>query len=510
MSPLAVIVLAAGQGTRMKSSTPKVLHRLGGLPLIHHVLESSRALEPDHLHVVVRHDRDTVTASVLEVAPHAVMIDQDDVPGTGRAVEQAVQALPGDFEGDVVVVSADVPFVDHGTLQKLLEQHRSAGAEVTLLSAILQDPRGYGRVIRNGDETVARIVEHKDATEAELAVGEINSGTYVFTVASLRKHLPFVTTSNSQNEKYLTDVVGLSTTNGGTVAALAVDEPWRVEGINDRVQLSVAARRLNDRIVRHWQLEGVTIDDPQTTWIDRDVSLARDVEILPGTQLKGATVVETGAVVGPDTTLVDTEVGERAVVKRTDATLAVIGADASVGPFAYLRPGTILGAGGKIGTYVETKNATIGEGSKVPHLSYVGDTEVGVGANIGAGTITANYDGVNKHRTVVGSHVRTGSHNVFVAPVRIGDGAYTGAGTVVRKDVPAGSLAINVAPQRTMSGWVEAKRPGTEAAKAAAAAEALEAARAIETSQSTSETNHDWAPVSTERRTAEAPGPESE
>ncbi|GAA4267680.1 bifunctional UDP-N-acetylglucosamine diphosphorylase/glucosamine-1-phosphate N-acetyltransferase GlmU [Frondihabitans peucedani] len=475
MPELAVIVLAAGQGTRMKSSTPKVLHRLAGLPLIHHVLESARALDPAHLQVVVRHERDTVTASVLEVAPQAVIVDQDDLPGTGRAVEQAVDALPGDFDGDVVVVSADVPFVDHNTLLRLLEEHRSAGAEATLLSAVVPEPKGYGRIIRRADDSVDRIVEQKDATPDELLVAEINSGTYVFTVASLRKHLPFVTPANAQNEKYLTDVVGLATINGGRVAALPIDEAWRVEGINDRVQLAAAARRMNDRIVQHWQLEGVTVVDPQTTWIDRDVSLARDVEILPGTQLKGATVIEEGAVVGPDTTLVDTEVGRNAVVKRTDATLAVIGEGASVGPFAYLRPGTDLGKDGKIGTYVETKNAVIGEGSKVPHLSYVGDTEVGVGSNVGAGTITANYDGVNKHRTVVGSHVRTGSHNVFVAPVRIGDGAYTGAGTVVRKDVPAGSLAINVAPQRTMTGWVEAKRPGTEAARAAAAAQASEA-----------------------------------
>lgn len=468
MPELAVIVLAAGQGTRMKSSTPKVLHRLAGLPLIQHVLESAGTLDPEHLLVVVRHERDTVAASILDVAPHARLIDQDDIPGTGRAVEQAVAALPDDFTGDVVVVSADVPFVDRDILAGLVGQHRDQSAEVTILSAVLQDPAGYGRVIRRDDESVARIVEQKDASEKERAVSEINSGTYVFTAASLRTHLPFVTPANAQNEKYLTDVIGLAATNGGRVSARAVAEQWRVEGINDRVQLAAAARRLNDQIVRRWQVAGVTILDPQTTWIDRDVTLAPDVEILPNTQLKGATVVETGAVVGPDTTLVDTEVGAGATVKRADATLAVIGAGATVGPFAYLRPGSVLGAKGKIGTFVETKNTRIGEGSKVPHLSYIGDTEVGEGANIGAGTITANFDGVNKHRTVVGSHVRTGSHNVFVAPVRIGDGAYTGAGTVVRKDVPAGSLAISVAPQRTMSGWVEAKRPGTPAAQAAA------------------------------------------
>ncbi len=474
-TPLAVVVLAAGQGTRMKSSTPKVLHRLAGLPLIAHVLESARALEPAHLVVVVRHERDTVAASVLEVAPHAQLVDQDDVPGTGRAVEQAVDALPADFAGDVVVVSADVPFVDHGTLAALIAQHREEEAEATLLSAVVPDPAGYGRVIRRRGDLVDRIVEQKDATDAEREVTEINSGTYVFRVAALRQHLPFVTPANAQNEKYLTDVIGLVTVNGGTVAARTVEEAWRVEGINDRVQLAAAARRLNDRIVRHWQLEGVTIVDPATTWIDRDVSLARDVEILPGTQLRGATVIETGAVVGPDTTLVDTEVGAGATVKRTDATLAIIGAGATVGPWSYLRPGTDLGERGKIGAFVETKNAVIGEGSKVPHLSYIGDTEIGVESNIGAGSITANYDGVEKHRTVIGSHVRMGSHNVYVAPVRIGDGAHSGAGAVVRKDVPAGALVLSVAPQRTIGGWVEAKRPGSAAAKAAAASQEAEA-----------------------------------
>ncbi|MBD8610511.1 bifunctional UDP-N-acetylglucosamine diphosphorylase/glucosamine-1-phosphate N-acetyltransferase GlmU [Frigoribacterium sp. CFBP 13729] len=468
---LAVVVLAAGQGTRMKSSTPKVLHRLAGLPLIQHVLETAGALQPEHLVAVVRHERDLVVTSIVETTPGAVIVDQDDVPGTGRAVEQAVEALPADFEGDVVVVSADVPFLDHATLGALLEQHRAEAAAATLLSAVLPDAHGYGRVVRRSTGDVDRIVEHKDASEEERQLREINSGTYAFTVAALRTHLPRVGSANAQNEKYVTDVVGLLTAAGERVSARAVDETWRLEGINDRVQLAAAARRLNDRIVEHWQREGVSIVDPQTTWIDRDVSLSPDVELLPGTQLKGATYVAAGAVVGPDTTLVDTEVGEGAVVKRTDATLAVIGARASVGPFSYLRPGTVLGEGGKIGTFVETKNAEIGAGSKVPHLSYIGDTEVGTDSNIGAGTITANYDGVHKHRTEVGSNVRTGSHNVFVAPVRIGDGAYSGAGTVVRKDVPAGALALSIAPQRNASGWVEANRPGSAAAEAAARAE---------------------------------------
>jgi bifunctional UDP-N-acetylglucosamine pyrophosphorylase/glucosamine-1-phosphate N-acetyltransferase len=467
---LAVVVLAAGQGTRMKSSRPKVLHSLAGRSLIGHVLATAGELAPSHVIAVVRHERDAVVATITELLPGVVIVDQDEIPGTGRAVEVAIEALPSDFEGDVVVVSGDVPLLDAATLAGLIAEHRATAAAATLLSAIMDDATGYGRIVRGTDGQLDRIVEQKDATAAELTITEVNSGTYVFRVSPLRQQLALVTTDNAQHEKYLTDVVGLLRASGASVSAMPVTDGWMVAGVNDRVQLAEAARRMNQLIVRNWQLAGVTIEDPATTWIDADVTLNEDVEILPGTQLKGATLVQSGARIGPDTTLVDCEIGAGAIVKRTDATLAVIGENASVGPFAYLRPGTYLGADGKIGTFVETKNSTIGVGSKVPHLSYVGDTTVGEHSNIGAGTITANYDGVNKSATVVGSHVRSGSHNVFVAPVRIGDGAYTGAGTVVRKDVPAGALAINVAPQRNMTGWVEANRAGTAAAEAAAAA----------------------------------------
>ncbi len=467
---LAVIVLAAGQGTRMKSSHPKVLHSIAGRTLIGHVLAAARELDPSLVIAVVRHDRDTVVASIAELMPEVVFVDQDDIPGTGRAVEVALAALPAEFEGDVIVVSGDVPLLDAPTLAALIAEHRAASAAATLLSAVLDDATGYGRIIRNSEGALDHIVEQKDATEAERAVTEINSGTYVFSVGALRLQLPLVGTQNLAGEKYLTDVIGMLHSSGSVVSAVPVSDGWMVSGVNDRVQLTEASRRMNELIVRRWQVAGVTVLDPATTWIDADVTLAEDVELLPGTQLKGATLVQRGAIVGPDTTLVDCEVGANAVVRRTDATLAVIGAGATVGPFAYLRPGTYLGADGKIGAFVETKNSTIGAGSKVPHLSYIGDTTVGEQSNIGAGTITANYDGVDKSATVVGSHVRTGSHNVFVAPVTIGDGAYTGAGTVVRKDVPAGSLAITVAPQRNMSGWVETHRAGTAAAQAAAAA----------------------------------------
>jgi bifunctional UDP-N-acetylglucosamine pyrophosphorylase / glucosamine-1-phosphate N-acetyltransferase len=369
-----------------------------------------------------------------------------------------------------VVLSADVPLLDVDTVRSLIEAHQRAGNALTLLSAFFDDPTGAGRILRSPDGSFQGIIEHRDASDEQLLLTEINAGVYVFDVRALRESLPAITTRNSQNEKYLTDAAEHIRGGGGRIEAVPVSDAWLVTGINDRAQLSCAARELNARIVRGWQLAGVTVQDPATTWIDLKATLAEDVEILPGTQIKGATAIERGATIGPDTTLTDCEIGEGAVVKRTDATLAVIGAGASVGPFAYLRPGASLGADGKIGTFVEVKNSRIGAGTKVPHLSYIGDAEVGEGSNIGAGTIIANYDGVNKHKTSVGSHVRTGAHNVFVAPVRIGDGAYTGGGTVVRKDVPAGALAISVAPQRNVVGWVEEKRPGTAAAKAAAAA----------------------------------------
>ena len=469
-SQLAVIVLAAGQGTRMKPRTPKVLHRLAGVPLIGHVLATARALDPAHVVAVVRHERDTVAAAITELDADAIIADQDEIPGTGRAVEAALDALPADFAGDVLVVSGDVPLLDADTLAGLIAEHRGRAAAATVLSAVLDDATGYGRIVRSTAGDLDRIVEQKDATDDERAITEINSGTYVFSVAPLRSSLALVSTDNAAQEKYLTDVIGLLRGDGMPVAALPAGQSWLVAGVNDRVQLADAAQRLNAMIVRGWQLAGVTISDPASVWIDRTVTLEADAEVLPGTQLKGATTIAAGAVVGPDSTLTDTEVGVDARVSRTDATLAVIGAGASVGPFAYLRPGTVVGEKGKIGTFVETKNTTLGAGSKVPHLSYIGDTTVGEGSNIGAGTITANYDGVNKHKTVVGSQVRTGSHNVFVAPVRIGDGAYSGAGTVIRKDVGPGELAVNVAPQRNIAGWVEKNRPGTAAAEAAAAA----------------------------------------
>ncbi|CAB4887907.1 MAG: bifunctional UDP-N-acetylglucosamine diphosphorylase/glucosamine-1-phosphate N-acetyltransferase GlmU [Actinobacteria bacterium] len=467
-SKLAIVVLAAGQGTRMKSSTPKLLHKLAGVTVVSHVLATARSLEAAHVVAVVRHERDRLVEVIEVDLPEAVIVDQDDVPGTGRAVELALQAIPSGFAGEVLVLNGDVPLLDADTLTVMINRHRSGDAVATLMTTSLDDPSGYGRIVRGADGALEAIVEHQDADATVLAIAEVNAGIYLFSVAALRDSVSQLTTDNSQSEKYITDVVAILRASGSDVAAHEIAHAWKVEGINDRAQLATAAARLNALIVRGWQLEGVTVIDPATTWIDLQVQLAPDVEVRPGTQLLGATVVATGAVIGPETTLVDCEVGAGATVKRTDATLAVIGTNASVGPFSYLRPGTYLGDDGKIGTFVETKNARIGVGSKVPHLSYVGDATIGEASNIGAGTIFANYDGVTKNSTNIGSHVRSGSHNVFVAPVSIGDGAYTGAGAVIRKDVPAGSMALSVAPQRNMDGWVEKNRPGSPAADAAA------------------------------------------
>ena len=466
----AVIVLAAGEGTRMKSSTPKVLHRIGGRTLVGHAIAAARAVRPEHLAVVVRHERDLVAAHVAEVDPEAVIADQDEVKGTGRATECALDALPSDLEGTVLVTYGDVPLLAGDTLESLVEAHVTSRSAVTVITAHLDDPTGYGRILRGADGGVEGIVEQKDATDEQRAITEINSGIYAFDAGVLVDALARVGTDNAQGEKYLTDVLGLAREAGGRVAAVVTADRWQVEGANDRVQLSALGAELNRRTTERWMREGVTIVDPDTTWIDSDVTIGRDATILPGTQLLGATSIGERATIGPDTTLTDTEVGADAEVKRTEAVLAVIGEGATVGPFSYLRPGTELGARGKIGGFVETKNAKIGDGAKVPHLTYAGDATIGEGANIGAGTIFANYDGVAKHHTTVGKHSFVGSDTVLIAPVNIADGAYVGAGSALTDDVEPGQIAVARGRQRNIDGWVAKARPGTKTAEAAEAA----------------------------------------
>ncbi len=454
----------------MRSARPKVLHTIGGRSLLAHAVAAARGLEPAHLAVVVRHQREQVAEHVAQIDPGAVIADQDEIKGTARAVECGLAALPADLDGTVVVTCGDVPLLTAHTLQALLEAHTASGSSVTVITAEVPDPTGYGRIVRGPDGSVQAIVEHKDATDEQRSVREINSGLYAFDVATLRAALTEVDSANAQGERYLTDVLDIARRRGRRVGAFLVDDVWQTEGVNDKVQLARLAAELNRRTVEQAMRDGAIVHDPATTWIDATVSIGQDTVVHPNTQLLGATTIGADAVIGPDTTLQDMEVGDGATVTRTQGSLSVIGAGATVGPWAYLRPGTELGAEGKIGTFVETKNSSLGAGAKVPHLSYVGDATIGEGTNIGAASVFVNYDGVSKHRTVVGKHCRMGSDNMYVAPLTVGDGAYSGAGTVLRDDVPPGSLAVNVAPQRNVPGWVLARRPGTKAAAAAEAA----------------------------------------
>ncbi|MET9495021.1 bifunctional UDP-N-acetylglucosamine diphosphorylase/glucosamine-1-phosphate N-acetyltransferase GlmU [Streptomyces sp. NPDC006552] len=470
--PAAVVVLAAGEGTRMKSATPKVLHELCGRSLVGHVLAASRELDPEQLVVVVGHEREKVAAHLSEVDAGARTAVQAEQNGTGHAVRIGLEALAPDgaLDGTVVVVCGDTPLLTGETLTVLAATHTADGNAVTVLTADVPDATGYGRIVRDsGSGAVTAIVEHKDATEAQRALTEINSGVFAFDGRLLAEALTKVRTDNSQGEEYLTDVLGILRAAGHRVGACVAGDHREIAGINNRVQLAEARRILNDRLLERAMLGGVTVVDPAATFIDVTVTFDRDATVLPGTQLHGATHLGEGCVVGPNTRLTDTTVGAGARVDNAVAYEAEIGAQASVGPFAYLRPGTRLGLKSKIGTYVETKNASIGEGTKVPHLSYVGDATIGDFTNIGAASVFVNYDGEAKHHTTVGSHCKTGSDNMFVAPVTVGDGAYTAAGSVITKDVPAGSLAVARGQQRNIEGWVARKRPGSAAAKAAEA-----------------------------------------
>jgi bifunctional UDP-N-acetylglucosamine pyrophosphorylase/glucosamine-1-phosphate N-acetyltransferase len=466
---LTVIVLAAGGGTRMKSKTMKVLHPIAGRSMIGHVLTAVSVMQPQRVVAVVGTQREQVGPHIQALVPDVVLAVQETQDGTGHAVRVAIEAA-GTTQGTVVVVTGDTPLLRGETLAEFAAVHEQAGRAVSILTGVVPNPFGYGRIVRDADGNVEGIVEEKDATDEQRAIQEINSGILAFDGAFLADAVHKITNDNAKGEYYLTDAVHLAREAGHTVGAHPIDDVIQTEGANDRAQLAQLGRELNTRIVTQWMKDGVTVMDPATTWIEADVVLAPDVTILPGTQLLGATVVAEDAVIGPDTTLKDCEIGAGARVVRTHGELAVIGAHANVGPFSYLRPGTKLGEGGKIGAFVETKNAQIGDGAKVPHLSYVGDAEIGEGTNIGAGTIFANYDGVNKHRTKVGRHARTSSNNTFVAPVEVGDGAGTGAGTVVRRNVPPGALAVSGGPQRNIEGWAQKRRPGTKQAEAAAAA----------------------------------------
>ncbi|TDC08031.1 bifunctional UDP-N-acetylglucosamine diphosphorylase/glucosamine-1-phosphate N-acetyltransferase GlmU [Streptomyces sp. 8K308] len=471
--PAAIIVLAAGEGTRMKSATPKVLHEICGRPLVGHVVAACRELDPRELVVVVGHGREAVTAHLAEADPAARTAVQHERRGTAHAVRTAIEALAADGvepAGTILVTCGDIPLQTPATLRALADAHAAEGNAVTVLTAEVPDATGYGRVVRGADGAVTAIVEHRDATPEQLAINEINSGVLAFDGRLLAAALGQVRADNSQGEEYLPDVLTILRDAGHRVGAALAADHRELVGINDRVQLAAARRLLNDRLLERAMLAGVTVVDPATTWLDVAVTYEPDALVHPGTQLLGATHLATGAEVGPNCRLRDTVVGEGAVVRETVAEGAHIGQGALVGPYAYLRPGTVLGRKAKAGTFVEMKNSTIGEGTKVPHLSYVGDATIGDHTNIGAATVFVNYDGQEKHHSSVGSYCRTGADNMFVAPVTIGDGSYTAAGSVITRDVPPGSLAVARGQQRNVEGWVARKRPESPAAQAADAA----------------------------------------
>ena len=475
-SVAAVVVLAAGQGTRMRSSTPKVLHALGGRSMLGHVLAAAEPLGAGATVVVVGAGRDAVEAHLAAVAPGALPVVQEEQRGSGHAAAVALAAVP-DVDGPVLLVNGDAPLLRTETVVGLVRAHVSAGHALTVLTAEVPDPTGLGRIVRDAAGAVVAIVEERDASDEQRAIREINAGVYVGDAGTLRRTLANLGSANDQGEQYVTDVLGMLAAEGAPVGGFRADDPDDVLGCNDQRELAERRRMLNDRVLDELMRSGVTVIDPRTTWVDVTAEIAPDAVLQPGTQVQGASIIATGAVVGPDTTLLDCEVGEGASVVRSHCQLAVIGPESTVGPFSYLRPGTRLGRGAKVGAYVETKNVQIGDDSKVPHLSYVGDATIGQGSNVGAATVFVNYDGVAKHHTTVGDQVRIGSDTMLVAPVTIGDGAYTAAGSVITSDVPPGAMAVARAPQRNVAGWVWRRRPGTPAADAAAAAVERDAAR---------------------------------
>jgi bifunctional UDP-N-acetylglucosamine pyrophosphorylase / glucosamine-1-phosphate N-acetyltransferase len=450
-SPIFAVILAAGKGTRMKSNRAKVLHTLCGIPMVNYVIGATRPLLPEGTFVVVGHQAELVEA----VLPgDATPVLQEEQLGTGDAVRVALAAIEEEREGVLLVVNGDGPLISDRTLGELVERHRSAGVGATVLVAESDDPSGLGRVVE--DAGVVRIVEEKDASESERAIGLVNLGLYAFNLSEIREAVGGLTTENESGELYLTDVLEIIGRRSRAVTYRLKDME-EANLVNDRAQLARAEEILRRRILDAHMREGVTVRDPASTHIEASVEIGRDTVILPGTLLRGGTRIGTDCVIGPDTDLQDTLVGDGALVEHSVGRGAEIGDGASVGPYSFLRPGTVLESGAKVGAYCEVKNSRVGEGSKVPHLSYIGDAEIGADANLGAGTITANYDGVNKNRTTLGDGAFTGVNTTLIAPVEVGEDAYTGAGSVINKDVPAGRLAVG-SPARAIRESPQSRR----------------------------------------------------
>ena len=467
-----VVVLAAGEGTRMKSKNSKVLHEIAGRSIIHNLLTAVEPLSPKNLTVVVGAHKDEVIDHLKKVAPKAKTVFQEKRDGTGGATQLALAEHKGD--GTVLILAGDTPLLTTQTLEEFMAAHQSEKSVASVLTALLPDPAGYGRIIRGDNSSILKIVEEKDASDSEKEIDEINTGVYLFELKVLKEVIGKLKNNNSQKELYLTDVISLITAEGKTAQAILSNDYTETLGINDRTQLAECAAIMRDRINHQHMLNGVTIIDPTTTWIDVDVKIEADVVIYPGTAITGKSTIKANAVIGPRTTLVSCTVAEGAKVVESNCTEASIGKEVKVGPFTYLRKGTVLANESKAGAFVEIKNSTVGKGSKVAHLSYVGDAQIGEESNIGAATVFVNYDGEKKHQTKIGDQVRIGSDTMLVAPVTVGDGAYTAAGSIINEDVPAGAIGIGRARQVNILGWVLKKRKDSKSAAAAKKAGAKE------------------------------------
>jgi len=453
LKQVASIILAAGKGTRMKSRLPKVLHGICGKPMLSHVISAASAAGVHRNIVVIGHGAEMVRQKIGSAVEWVEQVEQ---LGTGHAVMQAETSL-ADFQGNVLILCGDTPLITSETLTQLMQNHESAGNAATVLTAVMDDPAGYGRIVRDGHGIVQEIVEHKDATAEQRQITEINTGIYCFDAARLFACLKQISPANAQGEYYLTDVLAILKSQGQKIGAAAVRDSLETLGINNRVQLAEAEKIMRLQILYRLMMDGVTIVDPANTYIDEGVTIGADSVVYPGTVIEGKCSIGPECEIGPYSRLRDVEVGRRAIIQNSIIIESLIGDEVTIGPFAYIRPGTVLEDSVKVGDFVEIKKSVVGKGSKVPHLSYVGDAEIGEKVNIGAGTITCNYDGVKKWKTTIGSNSFVGSNTNFVAPVEVGENAIIGAGSTVTKSVPDGALCVERSKQIIYPEWVARK-----------------------------------------------------